>query len=715
MDFTQEEIQEAEQQVLAEAEAEAAAQAEAEWSAAEALEAKRMMVNIASEMSEEALDKIGRRVSDDYDMDKSSRADWEKDQADILELAQQITKTKSVAGTIRANVKHPILQTAVIQFHARAYPNIIKGRGVVKGRVIGRDPEGLKAARATRQSIFMNHQFLEEIPGWEEGMDQLTVILPLAGCVFKKTYHDGDTIQSELVLADDLVANYYTKTIETATRLTHRIWLTPNEIEERIRSDRFVDFEYLPSQSDSEEHDISDDEAPHEFLEQHRWLDLDEDGYQEPYIVMVHEQTKKVVRITARWEAADVFLNDKHKIAKINPTHHFTQYTFMYALDGSFYRMGFGALLAHIARTMNTTINQLLDAGSKANAGGGFIGKSMGLGKGGTITVEDGKWKYIKHSGDDLRKNLVPYPLPQPSAVLFSLLVKMEEMGKELVAMSDASLGQNPPTDQPATTTLAVLEQGMKVFTGIYKRIHRGLRGEAAKVSRLNSLYLDEEEYQNIVDDEENRAVKSDWRLDNKDIVPVSDSADLSDVQRIVKAQALMAMKNGFNDREIDQRNFEAMGFEDTEKLIPPDDWQPPQDPKFEIEQGKLELESRRLDQADKQLLINAFVAREKAYEGRSKIIKNMADAEAAEEGAQLDEMTARAGHLETYVKTLDQIIGGLIGDNTGAVGGVAAAPGNGGGMGNSPIPSIIPGTNGMAADGGPGVSGQDAIEPIVA
>jgi hypothetical protein len=32
-----------------------------------------------------------------------------------------------------------------------------------------------------------------------------------------------------------------------------------------------------------------DRDKPHEFLEQHRYWDLDEDGYPEPYIVTVHK------------------------------------------------------------------------------------------------------------------------------------------------------------------------------------------------------------------------------------------------------------------------------------------------------------------------------------------------------------------------------------------------------------------------------------------
>jgi hypothetical protein len=48
-----------------------------------------------------------------------------------------------------------------------------------------------------------------------------------------------------------------------------------------------------------------------------------------------------------------------------------------------------------------------------------------------------------------------------------------------------------PGQNTPATTTQATIEQGMKVFTAIYKRTFRALSKEFKKVFRLNSLYTE--------------------------------------------------------------------------------------------------------------------------------------------------------------------------------------------------------------------------------
>jgi chaperonin GroES len=70
-----------------------------------------------------------------------------------------------------------------------------------------------------------------------------------------------------------------------------------------------------------------------------------------------------------------------------------------------------------------------------------------------------------------------------PSPVLFELLGFLVEAGKEIAAVKDVLTGDQKASNVPATTTLALIEQGLKVFTAIYKRVHRALKSE------LNKLY----------------------------------------------------------------------------------------------------------------------------------------------------------------------------------------------------------------------------------
>jgi hypothetical protein len=72
--------------------------------------------------------------------------------------------------------------------------------------------------------------------------------------------------------------------------------------------------------------------------------------------------------------------------------------------------------------------------------------------------------------------------------------------GKELASVAEIFVGKMPGQNTPATTTMASIEQGMKVFTAVYKRIYRSLKSEFHKIFELNEKYLDPNTYSAVVD-----------------------------------------------------------------------------------------------------------------------------------------------------------------------------------------------------------------------
>ena len=145
--------------------------------------------NIATRLEKKTLDAIYMAVNDGYDVDKQSREEWEKRNKEALKLAEQVWEQKTYpSGLAKANLQYPLLATASIQFSARAYPNFVKSPDIVKGLVIGEDPDGTKAAKALRIGQHMSYQCLHEMEEWEEDTDKLLVVLPILGCVFKKTW-----------------------------------------------------------------------------------------------------------------------------------------------------------------------------------------------------------------------------------------------------------------------------------------------------------------------------------------------------------------------------------------------------------------------------------------------------------------------------------------------------------------------------------------------
>ena len=89
----------------------------------------------------------------------------------------------------------------------------------------------------------MSYQLLEEDEDWESEMDKVLITQPIIGCAFKKTYFDPVKNHniSENVLAKDLVVNYWTKSLETASRVTHILQMTKNEVYERVARGLWLD------------------------------------------------------------------------------------------------------------------------------------------------------------------------------------------------------------------------------------------------------------------------------------------------------------------------------------------------------------------------------------------------------------------------------------------------------------------------------------------
>jgi len=502
--------------------------------------------NVATLLDKADLLAIGDEVIRGFDSDLTSRSDWEEDLTRWTELSLQVTKAKTYPWPNAANVKFPLLATAAMQFAARAYPTLVPSDGkVVKCKVIGSDPDGQKAARAQRVSTHMSYQVLYQMEDWEEDMDKLLLSLPIAGTCFKKTYFDSNKQKnvSKLILPKNLVVNYFTRSLEEAERISEIIYLTERQIIERQKKKVFLDIE-LNGPGEAPENypqgnltdTTEDNTVPYTIIEQHCFFDLDGDGYSEPYIVTVDRNSKDVLRIVARFDSEGVVLGEDSEIQSIEPLHFYTKYSFIPNPDGGFYDIGFGRLLGPINESADTLINQLIDAGSLSNLQAGFIGKGLRI-KMGEARFTPGEWKAVNAVGDDLKKQIFPLPVREPSDVLFKLLDLLLKSGKELASVAEIFVGKMPGQNTPATTTMATIEQGMKVFTAVYKRVYRSLAKEFRKLYHLNKQYLNPEEEVQILDEP---VQQSDYLGSPDDIIPGADPTAVSSQEKQAKVQAVM-------------------------------------------------------------------------------------------------------------------------------------------------------------------------------
>jgi len=288
--------------------------------------------------------------------------------------------------------------------------------------------------------------------------------------------------------------------------------------------------------------------------------------------------------------------------------------------DGSFYYTGFGALLDDITAAIDTTVNQVLDAGALQNAQGGFIGAGVNM-RSGDLKFRLGEWKRLDVTGGTLRDNIVPLNLPGPSAVLFSMLEMLIGFAKEITSIQDILTGASQGVNTPATTTLAQIEQATKLMTGIFKRIHRSFWAELKILFGLNRDFLDEEAYYEIFDvappvmgaapapganevpevgqeqyeaqmaaqmQQTGKIGRQYYETKGLDVMPVSDPTQVNDALKAVRAEGLMQFNGDpmVNQQEIRRRYFEGTGQPNVKELltVPP----PQPDPAIVTEAAKL-------------------------------------------------------------------------------------------------------------------------------
>lgn len=571
--------------------------------------------NLAEDIDTQQLNSIGSTIIEWFDEDEDSRTEWRKRTDQWLKLATQVVEQKTWPWPQASNVKFPLLTTAAMQFAARAYPALVPGPNLVQGLVIGRDEGGTKQESAKRVGRHMSYQLLFEMAGWEEDMDRLCLMLPIMGCLFKKTYFDQVKQQnvSELILPQDLVIDYYAKSVSTATRKSHIIFRTNNEIRERVLRGLFLDVKLGQPRTDNTDRSASNQingtqepkvtpATPRKLVECHCWWDLDEDKYDEPYIVTVDYETRKVLRIVARFtsEGIETELDQKtgkEKLVKITPIEYFTKFGFIPNPDGGIYDLGFGLLLGGINESVNTLTNQLLDSGTLNNLQAGFLGRGIRVRSGNTRFIP-GEWKPVDFTGDDIKKHIFALPTKEPSETLFKLLETLVTSGKELASVAEIFVGKMPGQNTPATTTMATIEQGLKVFTAIYKRIYRSLGQEYIKLFNLNKLHVNEKVFFTINEPEgptSQEVSKQDYS-DELLVKPNADPNIVSSAQKLMKVQSYgsLLQLGTIQPLEYTKRFLEAVEAENITALI---NKEPPPNPEAQKMQAEMQMKQQDAQQ----------------------------------------------------------------------------------------------------------------------
>lgn len=474
--------------------------------------------------------------------------------------ALQLYEHKDYPWKDAANVKFPLITNACIDFASRIYPAVWQDGDVAKSKFYQDTPN---YAAGKRLSVYLNYCLNERIPGWSRNLDKLCAAMPVNGLMLKKVYYDPEigTVRSDLVFPQDIFVPNEAATLQEASYYFQRMVRKRRDIIGYLRSGLWCgidenDLEFTGDFSVDTDAKVRDEDIQpsaqsdvFDVVESYVYFDIDGDGYSEPYIVTFLPKLSKVVRIVPRFDESCISRINKGSktiIYRIDPFDFFVEFPFMQSLDGSIYALGLGELLLPINQAVDTTINQLLDAGTLNNTNGGWISKNIRLQQGTTIH-SPGEWKTVNNFVGKLADNILPLPKTEPSQTTFALLGMLRDAGAGMAGAAQIKDIQIP-SNLSATSSMAIIENGMTGLKSVYKRFHQAMTQELRLILGWLTRYPNLEEYISIVGQEGSEA---DFALLGS-IVPVSDPNLITTISKATKAQQLQDMaQNGLIDKGL--------------------------------------------------------------------------------------------------------------------------------------------------------------------
>jgi len=544
--------------------------------------------NLAESMDERELKDMAMELIEEYKKDKTSRKEWEDAYIKGLDLLgtkyQEVTKPfKGASG-----VTHPLLAESVTQFQAQAYKELVPSDGPVRTQVVGLQTPATEQ-QADRVKDYMNYLLMEEMEDYTTDMDQMLFYLPLSGSTFKKIYYDAmlDRPVSKFIPAEDLVVPYYASDLKDCERITHVIKMTQNDVTKKMAAGFYRDIELIDSSSepDSVQKKLNELEGVkgtgsdylNTILEMH--VDLNLDDYEDfddkakkikiPYIVTIDEGSGEILSIYRNYKPGDM---------SYARTEYFVHYKFLPGLG--FYGFGLTHMIGGLSQAATQSLRQLIDAGTLKNLPAGFKSRGIRV-RDDDQPIQPGEFRDVDAPGGNIRDQFFNLPFTEPSPTLYNLMGFVVQAGQKFAAITDSNIG-NDAQNRAVGTTMALMERGSRVMSGVHKRCYYAMRLEFKILARICGEYLPPEYPYDVYGGP--RQIKQADFDSRVDILPVADPNIMSMSQRVTLAQAQLQIAQSnpqmHNLHEAYRRVYEALGTKTIDQILKPPPKQPePLDP----------------------------------------------------------------------------------------------------------------------------------------
>lgn len=509
--------------------------------------------NLVETLSAKTLDETATTLLQLVEADIDARKERDERYAEGLRRTGLAPQDEGGPFEGSADVVHPVLVKAVIDFQAATVKELFPPSGPVKDKIIGA-PNQQKVEKARRKARWLNYQITEQMrefrPDFEEALSQTG----LAGASYLKFYWDQrlERPRCEPNYIDDVFYPATASSFASAPRKTHRQRVPADEMARRVASGMYAAVDGVEVPADPEAsasgeevrriHGVEDSaeniDGVRTLFEVYCFLALERDE-PDPYVVTLDDSSRRIIAVYRNWEP-----DDEHRQAM----EHIVELPFI-PWRGGF--VGFVNLIGSLSKAASGALNALLDAAHVNNMPTGLRLKGV---HGQTLEPSPGEIVEVDGGNlvDDIRKLFMPLPFNPPSPTLFQLLGFLSQSAESTVQTAMEKLADNN-ANAPVGTTLALIEQGMKVFSGIHARLHWAMSDCLRIIHRLNKHYLSTEDVKDATG--EILAARRDF-MGPMDVVPVSDPTIFSEAQRMMQIQAVMQRADlkpaVYNQREVE-------------------------------------------------------------------------------------------------------------------------------------------------------------------
>ncbi len=540
-------------------------------------ESRDFYANMAETMETYELDRLAMRYIDLLEKDKNAREDRDKQYEEGIRrtgLGKDAPGGANFMGASRA--VHPIMAEGCVDFASRAIKEMFPPDGPVRTKIIG-EVDDLKQQRAERKRDFLNWQITEQIEEFRDEQEQMLTQLPLGGSQYIKVWYDEQQKRPtiEFLPIDRIILPFAASNFYTAQRAAEVHEITEWEYKRRVSNGMYIDgFSFTssiePEQTKAQKANDKiegkafqdNEDGLRKVFHIYTYLEFDDDKHSgaemAPYIMMVDEQSSKVIGLYRNWEDGDDTMTKLDWIVE-----------FKFIPWRGAFAIGLPHLIGGLSSALTGALRALLDSAHINNAATMLKLKGAKL-SGQTQQVEVTQVAEIEGAPgvDDIRKIAMPMPFNPPSPVLFQLLGWLSTAAKGVVTTSEEKIA-DVTSNAPVGTTQALIEQGAAVYSAIHARLHKSQERLIKILCRLNRWHFDEMRKGDIVED---MNIQRDDFNRNTDVIPVSDPHIFSETQRMAQMQSVLQRSDKnpdlYDAKAVEERFLKQLKIPNVSELL---------------------------------------------------------------------------------------------------------------------------------------------------